>query len=570
MNIVKKTFGLAFRYAPFFTIGIFLLGFLQSMGSGIIVLQTQRVFDIIGSAITNKNNVDPALCSLIILFVIMMILHLLNGLQNYLYDVYIMFTRNKFSQIMSDKSSRINAEAYEKAAFLDLLNKAKIGMENSVELILVFGDIFTYYLPYFIFMMIYLVNIQTSFILFLLLIFLPVLLSQIIRIKLFSNLEHQSANYRRQLSYFDSCICDKEYIKETRSLNATTFFIGKLKELLKNINTIETSVNKKMSLVEMLLDFMTLAGYLCILMMLIICLKNGDISLGAFAAIYSSLSRIFQMMEEILRYHIGQLSENIGSIQNFISFLEYEERTDSKKEQRLTSLKLHHVDYQYPETEREVLKDINLELHANQSIAVVGKNGSGKTTLSKILLGLYTPTRGELILNGEVCENKANLQTACLFQNFQRYKLNLLENIKISDLDSTASVDNLLSYFNLNQLDPKIVLSPDFGGADLSIGQWQRVSMARAFYKKADFIVLDEPTASIDPIEENSFYEKFHDLSSDKTSIVIIHHLVSAKYADLILVMENGQITERGTHEELMKQKGIYYTMFTTQKDSYE
>lgn len=183
---------------------------------------------------------------------------------------------------------------------------------------------------------------------------------------------------------------------------------------------------------------------------------------------------------------------------------------------------------------------------------------------------MYTPTRGELILNGEVCGNKANLQTACLFQNFQRYKLNLLENIKISDLDSTASVDNLLSYFNLNQLDPKIVLSPDFGGADLSIGQWQRVSMARAFYKKADFIVLDEPTASIDPIEENSFYEKFHDLSSDKTSIVITHHLVSAKYADLILVMENGQITERGTHEELMKQKGIYYTMFTTQKDSYE
>lgn len=570
MKIIKRTFRIAFKFAPLFTIGIFLLGIVQAMGNGFLVIQTQNVFDSISQAIVNEQSIDTALFLLILLFIVIIVIHLLNGLQNYLYDVYIMTLRNKLAYLLSEKASKINPILYEDADFLDLTNKAKVGMENSIELILVVGDIFTYYMPYFIFMMFYLYHIQKVFIIFIFLLFVPILIAQTVRVKLFSNLENSLANDRRQLKYFDSCISDKQYVKECRVLNANNFFIKKLKDLLAQVNKREYKANVKMNMIETILEFITLVGYICILIILVISFSNRQISLGAFAAIYSSLSKIFNMMEEILRYHIGKLSENIGSIHNFILYLNYEEMECERHHQEINSIELKHVSFHYPHVRKKVLDDINLKIVKNQTIALVGDNGSGKTTLSKIIMGLYPPTEGEVVLNHGENLNDVDYRKSCLFQKFQKYKLNLSTNIEISDLDNKGDIQSQIENFNLQEIDKSKILSPDFGGIDLSIGQWQRVSMARAFYRDSNFIILDEPTASIDPIEENLFYQKFHDLCIGKTALIITHHLVSAKYADLIVVLDKGVIVEQGTHQQLMNRRGKYYKMFHSQLQSYE
>lgn len=570
MRIIKRTFGMAFKLAPLFTVSIFMIGIMQAIGNGFLVIQTQNVFDSISKAMMDEQYVNTALLLLILLFLVMIIIHLLNGLQNYLYDVYIMTLRNKLTYVLSEKASKIDPLSYEDADFLDLTNKAKLGKENSIELILVVGDIFTYYLPYFIYMMFYLYRIQKIFVIFIILLFIPIMFAQVVRVHLFSNLESKLANPRRQLKYFDSCISDKQYVKESRALNANNFFVKKLKSLLVKVNKQEFKANIKMNVIETILEFVTLIGYICILIILVISFSNRQISLGAFAAIYSSLSKIFNMMEEILRYHIGQLSENIGSIHNFILFLDYKEMSYKKNHQEIDSIELKHVSFHYPNVKKKVLDDINLKITKNQTIALVGDNGSGKTTLSKIIMGLYKPTDGEVVFNQRENMKDIDYQKSCLFQKFQKYKLSLDMNVKISDLDKKMNIQNQIECFNLQGIDHDMILSPDFGGIDLSIGQWQRVSMARAFYRNSNFMILDEPTASIDPIEENLFYEKFHELCANKTTLIITHHLVSAKHADVIIVLEKGVLVEQGSHQELMDMRGKYYKMFSAQQQSYE
>lgn len=568
MKIISRIFKLVVSFSPFFTFCIFLIGTIQALGNGFVVLQTQRMFDVVSYALGNQASIQQALNSIIILFGIIIAIQLLNGLQNYLYDVYIHLMKNKLGNYLSEKSAFIEPICYEDPAFLNLQNKAKQGMNNCIELVLVFGDIFTFYLPYFLFMLVYLMRINKSFGLFIVFIFIPVLLSQIIRIKLFSKLEDNIAQARRQQEFFDSCISEKVYVKETRSLNASSFFVKKLQSVLKNINKMETKTNLKMNSIEVILDLITLIGYISIIITLFVSFRNHAISLGVFVAIYTSIRKVFNMMEEIIRYHIGGIAENIGSIKNFIALIDFKDMAVNNETTEFESIELKNVSFRYPGGS-DILKNIHLKIDKNQKVAIVGNNGSGKTTLSKILLGLYLPTSGTTLVNGEISTMRKIKKTA-LFQNFQKYKMTLSENIRISDLSNDEYIEPLCEYFNLQLNLSSIILSPEFDGIDLSIGEWQRISMARAFFKSADFVIMDEPTASIDPIEENNFYIKFKNICEFKTSVIITHHLASCKYSDLIIMLEAGEIIEYGTHEALMNKQGQYFKLFSSQKSAYE
>jgi ATP-binding cassette subfamily B protein len=237
--------------------------------------------------------------------------------------------------------------------------------------------------------------------------------------------------------------------------------------------------------------------------------------------------------------------------------------------------------FRYPNTRTDTLYNITLNIYPGETITIIGKNGSGKSTLIKVILGIYEPIAGKVEIGG-LDTKKADMNSlfhnvSAVFQNYQRYKMILLENIDISD-NKLCNMDDIKLIINKVGLDIKsnifpdgykTMLSRDFDGVELSGGQWQRIAIARGLYRTHDFIVLDEPTAAIDPIEEANLYKKFTEISKDKTSIIITHRLGSAKIADKILVMENGELIEIGIHDELMKRKGHYYTMFCTQVKWY-
>lgn len=244
------------------------------------------------------------------------------------------------------------------------------------------------------------------------------------------------------------------------------------------------------------------------------------------------------------------------------------------------------VVYRYPGTDRTAVDGVDLEIGAGEVVALVGENGSGKTTLAKILSGLYQPTDGRLSWDGvdlsTVDPATVRENVAVIFQDFVRYPLPAAENIgvgRVSTLDDPAARERVLAAARHAGADTYLeglhagfdtVLSKEFdGGEDLSVGQWQRVALARAFYRDAPFIILDEPTAALDPRAEFELFEKIRELFRGRSVLLISHRFSSVRMADRIYVLHEGRVVESGTHDELMELGGRYAELFTMQARAF-
>lgn len=247
-----------------------------------------------------------------------------------------------------------------------------------------------------------------------------------------------------------------------------------------------------------------------------------------------------------------------------------------------TSLSLEHVSFAYPGTDRGVLEDISLELRKGQVIALVGPNGAGKTTLVKLLCGLYPPSSGTILGEDPMTGQKHELGRATLhglvtavFQDFGRYALTVRDNITIADpplahddarLHDAARQGGALELVESLPQGFDTILSREYeGGVELSVGQWQRMALARAYFRRAPFVLLDEPTAAADALNERLFFEETRRHSNERGVLLITHRLSSAKQADVIYVLDRGRIVEVGDHDALVRSDGLYAEMLRLQ-----
>ena len=294
--------------------------------------------------------------------------------------------------------------------------------------------------------------------------------------------------------------------------------------------------------------------------------------MGAFAAVFAAIDVMFLLMEEIFRNYLGSMSRNMGRINNFLNLLEKPETEQTDVPLEGGSIVLENVSFRYPEADHASLEHIDLEIKDHETVAVVGENGAGKTTLARILLGIYRPDSGRIIVDGKVMDETKNYfsSVSAVFQKFNRYKLNLEDNVCISDLRGIGDFRGAVSAVDPElKIDENAVLSRDFDGVDLSGGQWQKLAIARGIYRKSKIMLLDEPTSAIDPVQESRLYETFLKIAEGKTCIMITHRLGLARIADRIVVMKDGKIVENGTHGELLEKKGEYSRMWSSQAGWY-
>lgn len=245
-------------------------------------------------------------------------------------------------------------------------------------------------------------------------------------------------------------------------------------------------------------------------------------------------------------------------------------------------LRAEKVSFTYPGSSASVLHKVDLTLRKGEVVALVGENGSGKTTLAMILGGLYRPDTGRLVLDGVPADDPAGLRhaSATLFQDFSRYGFPALDNIAFGRPETPVDADRAEeaarhagagAFLERLPNQYQTVLSKEFtGGVDLSGGQWQRVALARAFYRDAPFIILDEPTAALDPLEEAELFARVRDLFAGRTVLLISHRFSSVRHADRIYVLEAGHVLEEGTHESLMRDAGRYARFFDVQARPYQ
>jgi ATP-binding cassette subfamily B protein len=287
---------------------------------------------------------------------------------------------------------------------------------------------------------------------------------------------------------------------------------------------------------------------------------------------------MFGVMDEIIKQHIGGIAASLGKAHNFIRFMELPERGGQAYERKPEAgIVAEGVSFRYPNAKADSVTDIDLHIKAGETVAIVGENGAGKTTLARLLTGIYKPSSGCVLLCGmdTATSDAASLydRVSGVFQKYQRYQMTLSDNIRISDFGSEADIGPSLEQAGVdvnggsfpNGYDT--MLSRDFEGVDLSGGEWQRVAIARGLYRLHDTILLDEPTAAIDPLEESRIYRQFIEMSRNKTAIIITHRLGSTQIADRVLVMDKGRIVGDGTHETLMAHCELYRNMYNAQAE---
>ena len=247
-------------------------------------------------------------------------------------------------------------------------------------------------------------------------------------------------------------------------------------------------------------------------------------------------------------------------------------------------IELQNVSFKYPGTERFVIKNFSAVLEPGDTVVLVGLNGAGKTTLIKLITRLYDPTEGRILLDGhdirEYDLKELYSLYGIIFQDFGKYAVSVRDNIAFSRINDPVDENAVLDAAEKSSATQFIEKLPneyntaltrvfEKDGIELSIGQWQKLSIARAFYSDSDILILDEPTASLDAIAEQEIYNQFDTLRKDKTTIFVSHRLSSATVADKILVIDGGVLTEQGNHQELMKKRGTYYELFSTQAKRY-
>jgi len=395
---------------------------------------------------------------------------------------------------------------------------------------------------------------------------------------------------RRQMSYYNGLMTNKDMVKEIRIFGLSNTFINRYKEIflkyfkgLRRLFINESVWNISISLVNTVLNCLL---YLYIAKMVF----DGAIQVGDYTLYTGALGSISAGITTLIST-TATIYEGTLFIDNMIVFMNekrtvvpYIEKPLEPKRKVGHTIVFENVSFRYPGTERDVIKNVNLTLKPGETVVLVGLNGAGKTTLIKLLTRLYDPTEGRILLDGEDIRNydveKLYKLYGIIFQDFGKYAESVKENIRFGQIEKDGSDEDIHNAAVQSDSDDFINALPDKfntplmrifedNGIELSIGQWQKLSIARAFYSDSDILILDEPTASLDAIAEQEIYNQFDSLRRDKLTIFVSHRLSSATVASKIVVLLNGEIVEEGNHTELMKLGGHYYNLFSTQASRY-
>ncbi len=314
---------------------------------------------------------------------------------------------------------------------------------------------------------------------------------------------------------------------------------------------------------------------------------NDGLSVSSFILYFVAISALTNWVMGVLK-EMSTLHKECLDISSLREFLDYPEpfKFDGGQDVPLSSsyeIKLENVSFHYPESDIDIIHNLNLTVHPREKLAIVGLNGAGKTTLVKLICGLLSPSEGRVLLNGDDISdfnrNKYYELFSAVFQDFSILDVTIAEEIaQCKDDIDYQKIKECIDYAGLSDTINKLPqgLNTHIGrevyldGVLLSGGQMQRLMLARALYKNGPILLLDEPTAALDPLAESEIYQKYSDMASDKTSLFISHRLASTRFCDRIILIKDGGIKEEGSHEDLLKLNGEYAKLFEVQSRYYK
>ena len=400
------------------------------------------------------------------------------------------------------------------------------------------------------------------------------------------------APWWRKRWYMDMSLGDFSYAKDIRMFGLKNYLTQKFQEINKIRYNYQKKNNRVWLFVSIASSVFWVISQLLIYIYLIRCIFAKTITIGNFTLYLSATATFFECVMSLLN-SITNFLNNSRYVDDFRSFYEMPELRQNlpEKETNLPKLKpqshyefeFQNVSFKYPRAERFALQNVNIKIKAGERLAVVGLNGAGKSTFIKLLLRLYQPTEGKILLNGTDIQtydlNSYFKIFAPVFQEVNLFAMSFAENVSMKSPENTDKdlVQKTVIQSGLEEklnslekgLDTQLLKVIYDDGIDLSGGQKQKLALARALYKNAEVVVLDEPTAALDAIAESKLYSDFDKLIGGKTSIYISHRLSSTQFCNNVAMFKDGKLIEYGTHNSLLKQNGEYANMFHIQAQYY-
>ena len=400
--------------------------------------------------------------------------------------------------------------------------------------------------------------------------------------------QRRRTQLERQSMYLAWMLTNEHFAKEVRLFDLGGWFSEEYRQIRRRLYEEKLSISTKRSLAFFLTQAFAGTIIFSVFAYIIYQTIQGSLLLGDLVLYYQALQRGQNNLRLTLSSLSGLYEDNLF-LANLYEFLDLKPRIIDPATPKAIPPKMNrgiefkNVNFSYADSARQALKNINLTIKPGETIALVGENGSGKTTLIKLLCRLYDPTSGSISIDGTNIQqfSIADLrrQVSVIFQDYAKYHFSAEENIRLGDIDVAPGDREIYSAAVRSGAHDVITRLPNTydtvlgklfdTGEELSIGQWQKVALARAFLRDSQLIVLDEPTSAMDPKAEYEIFKKFRELIEDQSAVLITHRLSTVKMADRIYVMDNGEIIESGTHKELMQLQKSYATLFETQAQNY-
>ena len=408
---------------------------------------------------------------------------------------------------------------------------------------------------------------------------LPVFFTIFVDEKIRYKFIQDNSKLQRKANYYQDIMLGAG-AKEIKTMGLHDFFYDKWKKQIEHYTKNEKKLYRSSTILNCLTSFITNLANIGACFLAILLMTAGKITVGALSAVLSLISTLLSDVGSLIT-GIAQFVSKRNEATTFFQIMDLKEGLEENKEDpnlTIEQIQFNTVSYRYPMTDQAVLDDINISIRRGERVALVGENGAGKTTFVNLLTGILEPSKGLISFNGLdsallSCESKFSA-TSCVVQLPSKYTtFTVGDNVYLGDTHRPRNekrIEEALEFGGISAAMKNELLGKDVGGRDISGGQWQKLSISRAYYRNRSIIVLDEPTSNLDPLAESEIFQKYIDLAGDRTVVFVTHRISVAALAQRIIVFDKGRIVGDGTHDELMKNNRVYARLYHEQSKWYD
>jgi ATP-binding cassette subfamily B protein len=392
----------------------------------------------------------------------------------------------------------------------------------------------------------------------------------------------------RKTAYFNWLLTGERPSREIRLFGLGDYFISLFRKSFLKTQEEELDILKKRTLIELISDVIKAAAVLLTLVIIAGKTVSGGITLGQMAMFVLAFRQGMIYIKDFLGSLAGLYEDSlfVGDVFEFLSLEENVKALppQAELEDFRHKIVLDNLCFTYPGNKTRTINNVSFEIKKGEIIALVGPNGAGKSTLARLLCRLYDPESGSVICDGINIRNldpeKYRKLLSVVFQDFMLYNISAGENIRMGDIDEKMPDNKIAAAAKVTGIDALIKELPEGydtaigtlfeDSRELSWGEWQKIALARAIFREAPLLILDEPSSALDAETEYDIFNRFREIVRGRTSILISHRFTNVNLADRIIVLDKGAVVESGTHEELMKRKGLYHSMYSKQSSRFD